>query len=296
MIYTVPTAGALPYAITAGPDGELLCGSLLEQNGSNIGRITTGGVVTRVLDAHTHRACPVGIVTGPGRCTLVYGVRCQQNWARTSRLHCILARTISGTSLFGDVGVPYSAGLVAQRRRSSLLKLDHHKWLASCWLNARSCNWIDQRRTHDSVKRSSVQRHDARQCRNTIRNRGVLFCDWFSDPNFRTEFTPCGYRWRIVSSSEPRPQFLLFFGRHRPSHVVRHGIAQRALLRPDVPEPERNPGSGKPGNLQSGFHREGHRQRHGFHDPSIDDRSIGKSALADYDAICSSANRSGLQI
>jgi len=56
------TAGATPFGITAGPDGNLW---FTEANGNRIGRITPAGVVTEFSAGITAGATPYGITAGP---------------------------------------------------------------------------------------------------------------------------------------------------------------------------------------------------------------------------------------
>src|ERR1700687_3806642 len=56
------TAGAQPWAITAGPDGNLW---FTEISGNRIGRITPLGVVTEFSAGITAGAVPYGITAGP---------------------------------------------------------------------------------------------------------------------------------------------------------------------------------------------------------------------------------------
>ena len=59
--FSVPTAGGQPLGITNGPDGNLW---FAEQTGNNIGRITTGGVITEFA-LPTAYSFPVAITSGP---------------------------------------------------------------------------------------------------------------------------------------------------------------------------------------------------------------------------------------
>jgi virginiamycin B lyase len=59
--FAVPTAGTQPVFITAGPDGNLW---FTEQNGNEIGRITTTGVITEFAPP-TANSVPQGISSGP---------------------------------------------------------------------------------------------------------------------------------------------------------------------------------------------------------------------------------------
>jgi len=59
--YPIPTTGAYPIGITAGPDGALW---FTEESGNNIGRITTAGAITEYPIPPTG-AYPIGITAGP---------------------------------------------------------------------------------------------------------------------------------------------------------------------------------------------------------------------------------------
>jgi len=56
------SAGASPFGIAAGPDGNLW---FTEENGHRIGRITPAGVVTEFSAGISARAMPLGIAAGP---------------------------------------------------------------------------------------------------------------------------------------------------------------------------------------------------------------------------------------
>ncbi len=59
--FPVPTAGARPYTIVAGPDGNLW---FTESNANQIGRITPSGVITE-FPVPTAQSGPYGITVGP---------------------------------------------------------------------------------------------------------------------------------------------------------------------------------------------------------------------------------------
>src|SRR5947209_12140512 len=59
--YPIPTVGSVPNGITAGPDGNLW---FTERSGSQIGRITTAGVITE-FPIPTTGGQPLGIAAGP---------------------------------------------------------------------------------------------------------------------------------------------------------------------------------------------------------------------------------------
>jgi hypothetical protein len=64
--FPVPTAGASPFQITAGPDGALWFteeGYPTDPNNENIGRITTSGAITEYLPP-TYHSGPNSITTG----------------------------------------------------------------------------------------------------------------------------------------------------------------------------------------------------------------------------------------
>ena len=66
--FPVPTAGASPFQITAGPDGALWFteeGYPGDPNNENIGRITTSGAITEYLPPSYYHTGPNSIVTGP---------------------------------------------------------------------------------------------------------------------------------------------------------------------------------------------------------------------------------------
>src|SRR5437867_11121980 len=59
--FPIPTAGALPWAITAGPGGNLW---FTEREANKISRITPSGVITE-FPVPTPAALPWGITAGP---------------------------------------------------------------------------------------------------------------------------------------------------------------------------------------------------------------------------------------